>query len=240
MIIDSQIPKYYQIANEIINDIRSGKIVPGEKILSENEIIKHYNVSNTTARKVLLEIEKEGWVIKVKGKGTFVKETTIDRSASKILSFTKNMRQSGLTPTTRLLNSEIIYHPVSNIISSRKYTLQPPSFKITRLRFANDIAVMKEDRYISMKYCPEIEKLNMEDSLYDIYKERFGLVISEIDQVINAVLIEGDLLSHFSLKKPVPGFKIDGVTFCGKEMILEIEESIYRGDKYKFTVQATP
>ncbi len=36
------------------------------------------------------------------------------------------------------------------------------------------------------------------------------------------------------------GLKAEGVTFCDGELILEAEESIYRGDKYKFSVQAIP
>ena len=53
---DLLIPKYYQIATEIIARIKAGKFKPGDKIPSENDIIKQYEVSNTTARKVLLEI----------------------------------------------------------------------------------------------------------------------------------------------------------------------------------------
>ena len=37
----------------------------------------------------------------------------------------------------------------------------------------------------------------------------------------------------------IPGLVVDGVTFCGKELILEMEKSIYRGDKYKFAVRAS-
>ena len=39
---------------------------------------------------------------------------------------------------------------------------------------------------------------------------------------------------------PIPAFRVEGVTFCGKEMILEMEDSIYRGDKYRFSVCALP
>jgi DNA-binding GntR family transcriptional regulator len=34
------------------------------------------------------------------------------------------------------------------------------------------------------------------------------------------------------------GIKVEGITFCEKELIFEAEESIYRGDKYKFSVRA--
>ncbi len=39
---------------------------------------------------------------------------------------------------------------------------------------------------------------------------------------------------------PIPGFRVEGVTFCGKEMILEMEDAIYRGDTYRLSVCTRP
>lgn len=39
---------------------------------------------------------------------------------------------------------------------------------------------------------------------------------------------------------PIPGLRVDGVTFCGKEMILDMEDAIYRGDTYRLSVCAWP
>ena len=46
-------PKYYQIRRKIVGSIQRGDLLPGAPVASENEIIKRYAVSNTTARKVL-------------------------------------------------------------------------------------------------------------------------------------------------------------------------------------------
>lgn len=55
-------PKYLDISKEIIRRIESGGLHPGDKVPSENELIKTYKISNTTARKSLLEVEINGWV----------------------------------------------------------------------------------------------------------------------------------------------------------------------------------
>ena len=235
------LPKYYQISLEIIDLIRTGKLPPGSRIPSENDIIKNYQVSNTTARKVLQEIENGGWVTRIKGRGTYVKTgDIINRSATKVLSFTKNMRQSGLVPGNRLLDKQIIEAEKSIIISGRTYILKKPVCKITRLRLASDTPMMIEERYISLEFCPGIEKENLEGSLYDIYREKYNLQISQIDQSLQAIIISDELKEYFGEEEAMPGFQVHGVTFCGKELVLEIEDSIYRGDRYQFTVQASP
>ena len=48
-------PKYISISKELIQKIESGEYQPGDKIPSENELIEMYSVSNTTARKSLLD-----------------------------------------------------------------------------------------------------------------------------------------------------------------------------------------
>ena len=69
-------PKFLELSDRIIEKIKEGEYLPGDKIPSENDLIKKFRISNTTARKVLLEIESKGWVRRMKGKGTFVLNRT--------------------------------------------------------------------------------------------------------------------------------------------------------------------
>ena len=46
---ERKVPKYFKISREIISAIRNGEYLPGMKVLSENELISKYKISNTTA-----------------------------------------------------------------------------------------------------------------------------------------------------------------------------------------------
>jgi|WetSurMetagenome_2_1015567.scaffolds.fasta_scaffold92899_2 GntR family transcriptional regulator len=237
---ETGLPKYMIIFNSIITRIKNNELTPGSKVPSENEIIKEYDVSNTTARKVLQEIENEGWAVKIRGKGTFVKDFIVGRSVAKILSFTKNMIEQGLSPSTIILDAEIIDKDWSIIVSGKEYSIPGPIFKLRRLRLANDIPMMNETRFISLKCCPEIWKHDLQGSLYKIYSEKYSRHITKIEQDLSAIILDEYSKEKFGLKKEMVGIKVEGVTFCENELILEAEESIYRGDKYKFSVQAIP
>jgi len=58
--------------------------------------------------------------------------------------------------------------------------------------------------------------------------------------MLSTIMLDGLTQRFFDLSQSVPAFRVEGVTFCGKEMILEVEDSIYRGDKYRFSVCARP
>jgi GntR family transcriptional regulator len=238
MTTGSNLPKYFQIAQDIIEAIKENQLKPGMQVPSENEIIQRYSVSNTTARKALQEINTGGWVVKIKGKGTYVRKQSIVRSVDRILSFTNNMVQLGYTPSTRLLFKGIVEGGYSATINGRKYYMKGPVYKIHRLRFADDIPMLLEVRYISMNLCPDIIANQLEGSLYDIYRNTYHLTLTEVQQMLSTTMIDAGGGDFFNISKPMPAILVDGITFCGKEIILEMERSIYRGDKYTFAVRA--
>ena len=232
--------KYVKISREIINRIQSGELAPGMRVPSENEIIKHYKVSSTTERKALNELELAGYASKIKGKGTFVLVRNVGRTVTKILGFSNNMRQSGRKPSTKVLDSKLIKSGYSATINGRWYSMKGPVMRIKRLRFADGIPMMLEERYISVELCPAIDKKDLEGSLYDVYEDTYALQLTEINQMLSATLITDKKVQHlFESDNEMPAFFVNGVTFCAKETILEMEESIYRGDKYRFSVKAT-
>jgi len=231
-------PKYFQISREIIGQIQGGAIASGSPVPSENDIISRYRVSNTTARKALHELEKEGWVTRVKGKGTFVRDFTVVRAINRIFGFTKNMLEAGRKPTTHLLGFHLRSQDHTQTINGRAFTLKAPFCEIERIRYADGIPMMKETRYISLGLCPDIHRRNLERSLYSIFARDYGIHLTEINQMLSAVLLEGESLKPFQLTKPVPAFRVEGASFCGKDLIIEMEDSVYRGDIYRFAAKA--
>jgi DNA-binding GntR family transcriptional regulator len=234
------VPKYFSISREIIGRIKNGDLRPGMKVPSENDLIAGYEISNTTARKVLREIEAAGWVTRVKGKGTYVRDRSVERSAVKILSFTTNMLQAGLKPSTTALDARSTPSGHSAVVNGRRYTMKGPVFKVHRLRFAESTPMMLETRYINPSLCPGIENQDLTSSLYAIYMRTYGLQLTEVNQMMRATLLDESARSFFDVPETTPAIRVESVTFCGKELILEMEDSIYRGDKYRFSVRATP
>ncbi len=232
-------PKYFQISRGVIAMIQRGELPPGSPVASENELIAKYQVSNTTARKVLSELEKGNWVTRVKGKGTFVRDFAVVRAINRIFGFTKNMLEAGRKPATRLLGFHLRDEDHRQTINGRQFTLKGPFCEIERLRLADGLPMMHETRYISLRLCPDIHHRNLEQSLYGIFQREYGIHLTEIHQMLSAILISGPALKPFKLTQPVPAFRVEGASFCGKGLIVEMENSVYRGDMYRFAAKAT-
>ncbi len=64
-------PLYYQIKRDIEEQILKGDIKIGDKLMSETEMLKHYNCGRTTVRNALSELVLSGCLRKEQGFGTF-------------------------------------------------------------------------------------------------------------------------------------------------------------------------
>jgi GntR family transcriptional regulator len=167
-----------------------------------------------------------------------VKDQTVVISINRIFGFTKNMVEAGRKPATKLIGFRLHDGDHKQTVNGREFTLKGPYCEIERIRFADGFPLMKETRYISMGLCPDIHRKNLEQSLYSIFDKDYGIHLTEINQMVSAVLLDGGQLNQFNLEKPVPAFRVEGVSFCGKDLIIEMEDSIYRGDMYHFTAKA--
>ena len=65
---------YLKLYNQVKEDIESGKYQPGEKLPPEAELRRLFGISAITVKKAFGMLAEEGFVRRVPGKGTFVKE----------------------------------------------------------------------------------------------------------------------------------------------------------------------
>ncbi len=65
-------PVYQRIAAEILEQIRSGDLVPNRRIPPEKALMKQYGVAKATARNAVDFLRKQGWVFTVPHRGTYV------------------------------------------------------------------------------------------------------------------------------------------------------------------------
>jgi GntR family transcriptional regulator of arabinose operon len=69
---EKQVPKYLQLKQEIMDWFHSGRLKPGDQMPSENEIAEQFAMSRQTVRQSFGDLEQEGWLYRIQGKGTYV------------------------------------------------------------------------------------------------------------------------------------------------------------------------
>jgi GntR family transcriptional regulator len=241
--------KFIELSDAIIEKIKSGELLPGDKIPSENELIKKHKISNTTARKILLEIESKGWGRRIKGKGTYVLNRTPEHHLIRTLGsieatrrgFHDYLKAEGYTPKNIILEKTILKEGISSEISGKHYIIEGPVLKVHQLRYADDDLMKDEVKYISLTLCPKIDRAPTEVSYFKMYESSYHLRITDVKQTLSVdVLSKETPNNNFDNRSSIPVFILDSVLLCKSDQVLEIEKSYYRGDKYKFSIVVNP
>jgi DNA-binding LacI/PurR family transcriptional regulator/DNA-binding transcriptional regulator YhcF (GntR family) len=65
-------PLYQQLYDYVLNEIRSGRLKAGDRVLSEKELAERFNVSRITSKKALEMLVQAAVIERIPGKGSFV------------------------------------------------------------------------------------------------------------------------------------------------------------------------
>ena len=105
---DEKLPKYYLVKKAIVENIDNEVYDSKEPIPSERELMETYQVSRITIRKAIDELVTEGYLYKVQGKGTYVKTDEGSNNLFSITSCTEDVLKLGLTPSKKVVVSELV------------------------------------------------------------------------------------------------------------------------------------
>ena len=233
-------PKYYIVKQAILEKIQSCELKPGEAILSERELMVTYGVSRITVRKAVEELEQEGYLYKVQGKGTYVRGEKRKQDLFSLTSCTEDVLRQGMKPSRKVIDSSII--PVD---SKRGEKLQIASndqvFRLCRVYYADGKPINYTKAYLPYKFFPRIEQHDFsQQSLYKVLEEEYGVKIKRAYRTIEAVLANNEVGELLQIHSGAPLILFNCVTYgevSGKEIPIETFNSYYRTDMFKFSIE---
>lgn len=160
----SETSLYEKIKNTIIEQIENGYLKPGDRILTEVQLQKEFQVSRITVRKAISDLVEQDYLVKIQGKGTFVKNS--DYHPMQLFSLSDLCQLQKKKLTSEVLSCQMIStHPkYSQLLQDDKV------IEIIRLRKVNGVPIMIETTYFSSQYS-FLLTANLSQSLYKILKE---------------------------------------------------------------------
>lgn len=231
----SRTPLYLQLMNILI-DMIENKLEENDRILSEREICEIYNVSRTTVRQAMDELEKEGYIYKIHGKGTFVSPKRMNQDLISFYSFTEEMNKIGRVPTSQVTGFEIVEagDKISNIFKIDREELL---YRISRIRKADEVHMMYETTYLPFNRFNGITKEQLEENpMYDVLIKDFNVNITSAEEYFMPVLTNKLESIYLDIKEGSPSLKIERFTY-EKENLIEYTVSVARGDRFKYRVK---
>ncbi|CAM4242322.1 GntR family transcriptional regulator [Bacillus manliponensis] len=232
---DNRTPLYYQLMDLIVEKIENGSLQEHDKLPSERELCEIYDVSRTTVRQTMQELEKEGYIYKKHGKGSFVSPRIYNQSLVKFYSFTEEMKKYGKVPSSKVISFSVMNcgKKISKILNVDIEEV----YQITRLRLADGEPMLFETSYIPVRLFPHLTKGELEQTpMYEIFRTKYKVQITKAVENFRAVVTNDENARWLQIQAGEPSLLLERITYA-KEGVIEYTKTIARGDKFTYTVE---
>ncbi|GMQ61434.1 GntR family transcriptional regulator [Vallitalea maricola] len=235
--IDTPIPLYYKLKQEIIRMIEDEEVNADELIPSERDMMEKYDISRTTVRKAIDVLVNEGYLYKIHGKGTYVKGKKFAQGLLKLTSCTEMLRSKGFDPISKVLKYDV-FTPSKRIIHHMNLDNKDKVFYTERVNLIEGTPINYTKSYIPYKYVPSIENFNFNNnSIYKTLSKVYKIDIIGTNRTVEAVLPSEELAKALDVSLNLPLLKFNGWVY-GKhdndKILVEYFKTYYRSDRSKF------
>ncbi|ADH63521.1 transcriptional regulator, GntR family [Allomeiothermus silvanus DSM 9946] len=225
--------KYLRVKEAVLREL--AKPQPGFP-LSENQLSQRFGVSRMTARRALQELEREGYLSRQQGKGSFPAERRFSQGFLRVRPFYEFAAVQGAVPRTQVLVAEP--RPAPPEVAEKLGTAD--TLCVRRLRFLDEEPVILETRYLDAARCGAVLEHDLTaESLHDILVHVLGLPLTRVWQRLEAVALDPEVAALLAQPAGAPGLRLERVTYTLQTPVTWVEY-LMRGDRYFFEDTFTP
>lgn len=228
-------PLHTQVASQLEKQVKQGKWKPGEKIISERELMELGNISRATVRQAIGSLVQQGVLEKIQGAGTFVKQAKIEQPMNVAYSFSQQLSKLGLRLEDRLLERDII--PASEELAKQlQIRKNSKVIYLHRLRLIDSEPFMINKAYVPYNLCPGLLQDDITASLYTLLVERYGLPVVDATDKIESLPADKALVKRLNLPAHTPILFVERLAHTTGGRILHLGLNYIRGDRCFFRI----
>ncbi|HTV99122.1 MAG TPA: GntR family transcriptional regulator [Streptosporangiaceae bacterium] len=232
-------PYYQQLKRILVKEIEDSR-GEGDMLPSESVMCQQYSVSRTVVRQALAELEDDGLVHKVKGKGTFVTGRPLNTSfVQHSLGFYESMQRAGHAVRSRTIQMRTEPAGVS-MAKLVEIAVGENIIRFDRVRSVDGRPVQVVRTVLPARLFPGLTELDMTDrSLYQVLAADYGVRPASGHRAIDATALSTQDAEYLGAPEGQPALRIESVTRSDLGVLFEYYVALYRGDSFKFELEVS-
>jgi len=233
-------PLYCQLKAIILRKIENNEYPEDSKIPSELELCEEYGISRPTVRQAISELTNNGYLYKVRGKGTFVAKSKKSIDIKDYSGFTPSILD-GQNPENR-----IIIHTIA--VSDSEFEKLRSVFNISvsqygKISFAEIIYHIKNSNdmyslnksYIPLNLFPDIiDSVISAQPSHVIMKGKYPLIPAKSKSIMEIIYSDKEDTRFLEIQEGQPLIKIENMLYSKNGQVVEYIVTKYRADKCRF------
>jgi GntR family transcriptional regulator len=232
---NSHVPMHRQLAQQLRQVIAAGDYRPGDRLPTEPELAARHGVSRITARQAVMQLVRDGLVVRQRGKGSFVAAPPVHHDLVDLRGIYDELVARGVNPTTELLDYAERVPPANVAERLRSGARKVLHYKRLYLRRGEPFAVSWA--YLS----PAVPKMPRElvaaHTTYHLFESFMHLKISHADLSVRARAASPELKKLLGLRAGTPVIALERVSYLAGGGPAEFTLYCANAENYEFALK---
>ena len=229
------LPLYYRVESALQQRMHEGDLKPGDRLPSEESLAREYGVSRVTMREAMRRLDAQGYVARIRGRGTFVTERIKESvSSTKFTGFLEDYYTE--IQRVQVKSVQILEVPApARVADALCIDRGRPVTFVRRVRFLENAPLALTTNYIRVEYGRRLR----EEALYrlplvQIFEQVLGVAFGDAVQTIEAKFATDEVAAVLEVPFGAPILHVERVMRDEAGAPVEVVMSCYRADRYRY------
>jgi GntR family transcriptional regulator len=228
---------YMQIKNELRARILDGRYTPHERLPSESELIALFGVSRITVRQALGDLQREGLLFKIHGKGTYVSKPKTFQELGRLEGFAEAMNKRGFETFNRVIAAAEVSAD-SRVSQHLRLALNTPVTEIRRVRYLDREPISVDLSYFENAIGNRLRQADLANrDIFALLENELGVALGKAELQIEAMLADETLADLLQIEEGAPILRMERLTFSAAGKPIDFEYLYHRGDTFQYRMR---
>jgi GntR family transcriptional regulator len=231
------LPLYSHIRETLRERILDGTYGGHQQLPTESDLTAAFKVSRITVRQALSDLQKEGLVFKIRGKGSFVSKPKAFQDLARLQGFGEAMHRHGYETYNKLIGLKTMRAPKA---VAAALSLRPGEVvcELRRVRYLNREPISLDVTYIRRELGERLAKEDLATrDIFGIIENDYAIALGEAELRIEATTADSLTARLLSIEEGAPILRIERLTRTAGGEPLDFEYLYYRGDAFQYRVR---
>lgn len=233
---DEPTPIYLKIKLWMQEQIELGVWPEHFKLKSEIDLAAEMSVSRGTVRRAITELIKEGMLVRIHGRGTFVASKRLEQPlAERLVAVSEDLIEKGI-PFETLVLEQTILHASERIASLLAVPGGGRVLFLKRVRRVAKLPLILLHNYVVYERCPGIEKVDFTRyRLFEVLEGRYGLALDWGKRSFEAQVADPEIARLLDISPCDPVMNLEQIVFLNDGAPIELSDAWMRGDRFRLS-----
>lgn len=237
--------KYRQVYLWLKSMIETNKFAEDSRLPSEEELARQFGISRMTVRKAMAELVREGMIVRIRRKGTFLSENYTHQgnffyNLNEIISFESLIREKHVRSTYRVCENRVV-EASPQVIKELALPENSLAIKIYRIISVNGKPAFLEKSYFPYpKFKMFLEKDFNRPNIMSSVIEALGIELACASQILVAGLLDsGEKIDlRYDRSVEVPCMRQQNIICDVHRQPVFAFHATFPGDRFRFIVSS--